>query len=162
MRATNFLFFIAFSVVLLLVLYIQKQSAKDEYIKQKQEILLFEKEAKELAMLKKKYKDKKIAKRFVLNLQKIKAPSKDFTKSDSRVLEFDSLDARELNQLIKKIQNQTLQIKKIDIIRESESRSKLRLEIKNEKSFDVFSSVLFSIDNFYAKSKFLLYGCKYS
>ncbi len=130
MRATNFLFFIAFSVVLLLVLYIQKQSAKDEYIKQKQEILLFEKEAKELAMLKKKYKDKKIAKRFVLNLQKIKAPSKDFTKSDSRVLEFDSLDARELNQLIKKIQNQTLQIKKIDIIRESESRSKLRLEIK--------------------------------
>ena len=130
MRVTNFLFFIAFSVVLLLVVYIQKQSAKDEYIKQKQEIVLFEKEAKELAYLKKKYKDKKIAKRFVSNLQKIKAPSKDFTKSNSRVLEFDSLDARELNQLVKKIQNQTLQIKKVDIIRESESTSKLRLEIK--------------------------------
>ena len=64
------------------------------------------------------------------SIKRIKTPSKDFTKADSRILEFEELDKRVLNQLIKKIQNSTLEIRKLDIIRESASSAKLRVEIK--------------------------------
>jgi len=130
MTQNRFLLFLALGFVLLLFTYIQKEKSKDAYISQKEDLLVFEKEAKELGGLKSKHKDKKITKRTIASLQKIKASSKDFTRSDSRVLEFDGLDKRVLNQLIKKIQNSTLEIRKLDIIRESASLAKLRVEIK--------------------------------
>lgn len=126
--------FVALALVLLLFVYIQKERAKDVYISEKEALLVFEKEAKELGSLKSKHKDKKLITRAIASLQRIKATSKDFTKSDSRVLEFDGLDKRVLNQLIKKIQNSTLEIRKLDIIRESKSTAKLRVEIKKWKN----------------------------
>ena len=130
MTRNRFLIFVALGLVLLLFTYIQKERSKDAYISQKEDLLIFEKEAKELGGLKSKHKDKKTTQRAIASLIKIKTTSKDFTKSDSRVLEFDALDKRALNQLIKKIQNSTLEIRKLDIIRESESVAKLRVEIK--------------------------------
>ncbi|HIP02208.1 MAG TPA: hypothetical protein EYH01_07185 [Campylobacterales bacterium] len=130
MSRNRFLMFAALGLVLLLFTYIQKERAKDAYMSQKEDLLVFEKEAKELGGLKSKHGDKKAISRSVSTLLKIKAPSKDFTKSNSRVLEFEGLDKRVLNQLIKKIQNSTLEIRKLDIIRESASAAKLRVEIK--------------------------------
>jgi hypothetical protein len=130
MNKNRFLLFASLAFVLLLFTYIQKQRARDSYMSKKEELLVFEKEAKELGTLKNKHKDKKVKERALASLKKIKAPSKDFTKSDSRVLEFDGLDKRVLNQLIKKIENSTLQIRKLDILREDESVAKLRVEIK--------------------------------
>ena len=130
MTQKRFLLFAALSLVVLLFTYIQKERAKDAYMSQKEDLLVFEKEAKELGGLKSKHKNKKVIQRTISTLQKIKTASKDFTKSDSRVLEFDDLDKQILNQLIKKIQNSTLELRKLDIIRESESLAKLRVEIK--------------------------------
>lgn len=130
MTQKRFILFVALSLVLLLFVYIKKQSAKEKYLAQKVELLAFEKEAKELAVLKNKYKDKKITTRLISSIKKIKAPSKDFTKQDIRVLEFEKLDTRVLNQLIKKIQNATFVITKFEIIRESDTDAKLRVEIK--------------------------------
>jgi hypothetical protein len=122
--------FVVLGLVLLLFVYIQKEHAKDAYMSQKEDLLIFEKEAKEIGGLKSKHRNKKAISRSLSTLLKIKVPSKDFTKSDSRVLEFEGLDKRVLNQLIKKIQNSTLEIRKLDIIRESASVAKLRVEIK--------------------------------
>lgn len=130
MSRNRFLMFVALGLVLLLFTYIQKERAKDDYKSAKEDLLVFEKEAKELGGLKSKHGDKKAISRSISTLLKIKAPSKDFTKSDTRVLEFEGLDKRVLNQLIKKIQNSTLEIRKLDIIRESASVAKLRVEIK--------------------------------
>ncbi len=130
MTRKRFLMFAVLGIVLLLYAYIQKERAKEDYMSQKEDLLVFEKEAKELGGLKSKHRDKKVIERTLSSLERIKAFSKDFTKSDSRVLEFEGLDKRVLNQLIKKIQNSTLEIRKLDIIRESESLAKLRVEIK--------------------------------
>ncbi len=130
MTQKRFILFVVLSLVLLLFVYIKKEGAKKEYLVQKVELLAFEKEAKELAVLKNKYKDKKTTARLISSLKRIKAPSKDFTKQDIRVLEFEKLDIRALNQLIKKIQNATFVITKLEIIRESDTDAKLRVEIK--------------------------------
>ncbi len=130
MTQKRFILFAVFSLVLLLFVYIKKESAKKEYLSKKIELLDFEKEAKELATLKSKYKDKKTITRLISSLKRIKVPSKDFTKQDIRVLEFEKLDIRALNQLIKKIQNATFVITKLEIIRESDTDAKLRVEIK--------------------------------
>ncbi len=130
MTQKRFILFVALSLVLLLFVYLKKESAKKEYLAQKVELLIFEKEAKELAVLKNKYKDKKVTTRLISSLKKIKAPSKDFTKQDVRVLEFEKLDVRVLNRLIKKIQNATFVITKLEIIRESDTDAKIRVEIK--------------------------------
>ncbi len=130
MSRNRFLLFALLGVILLLFAYIQKERARDAYMSQKEALLVFEKEAKELGGLKSKHKDKKLIQRTIKYLQKIKATSKDFIKSDSRVLEFDNLDKSVLNQLVKKIQNSTLEVRKLDIIRESASTAKLRMEIK--------------------------------
>ena len=122
--------FLVLSVMILLFTYIKKEDAKQSYITQKEELLVFEKEAKELGVLTQKYKNKRAIQRLVSSLIKIKAPAKDFKKSDVRVLEFDSLDLQTLNRLIKKIQNSTLDIRKLDIVRESESVAKIKVEFK--------------------------------
>jgi hypothetical protein len=130
MTRNRFFAFLALAIVLLLFVYIQKERAKEEYLMQKKELLSFEKQAHELAQLKSKHKDKKVTERLISSLIRIKAPSKDYKKSDSRVLEFEDVDKRTLNQLIKKIQNSTLEVRKFDILRVDESKAKVRLEIK--------------------------------
>lgn len=130
MSRDRFILFTLLAVILLVFTYVKKENAKDVYMSQKEDLLIFEKEAKELGGLKSKHKDKKLIQKTLRYLQKIKAPSKDYTKSDSRVLEFENLDKSLLNQLIKKIQNSTLEIRKLDIIRESTTSAKLRVEIK--------------------------------
>jgi hypothetical protein len=121
---------ISLGIVILLFTYIQKEDAKKSYMSQKEDLILFEKEAKELGVLKTKHKDKKLTKRIVDALRSIKSPAKDYKMAGTRVLEFDDVDARVLNRLIKKIQNSTLNLTKLDILRDSESSSKLRVEFK--------------------------------
>ncbi|MCH9812317.1 MAG: hypothetical protein K0U47_00030 [Epsilonproteobacteria bacterium] len=130
MTQRNFILFVAVSIVLLFLSYIQKEQVKSAYFESKKSLLVFEKEAKELASLKNKHKDKKTKARMVESLLKIKAPAKDYVKSDVRVLEFDGLTTNLLNRVVKKIQNSTIDIQKLEIIRESASIAKVRLEMK--------------------------------
>jgi hypothetical protein len=123
------LLFGVLAIVLLVFTYLKKDDARDSYMKQKEELLTFEKEAKELGVLKNK-QNKKTVQRVIQNLKKIQAPSKNFKKSGTRVLVFSELDASKLNRVIKKLQNSTLEIVKLDIIRESESSSKVKVEFK--------------------------------
>jgi urate oxidase len=130
MTRNRFYAFLALATVLLFFVYIQKNRAKESYLSQKEELLLFEKQAGELAKLKSKHKDKKVTERLITSLLKIKTPDKDYKKADSRILEFNDVDKNILNRLIKKIQNSTLEVIKFDILRVDESKAKVRLEIK--------------------------------
>jgi hypothetical protein len=130
MTRKRLLFFVVLGLIVILFAYVQKNRAQEDYLSQKESLLVFEKEAKELGSLKNKHKDKKISKRVLSNLKKIKEPSKDYKKSNSRVLEFSDINSKVLNRLIKKIQNSTLEIQKFDVIRESEEKAMLRLEIR--------------------------------
>ncbi len=130
MTQNRLILFASLGLILLLFAYIQKERAISDYMTQKEELLVFEKEAKELGALKLKHKNKKSIERTLKTLTRIKAPSKDFTKSTLRVLEFDGLDVRVLNQLIKKIQNSSLPISKLEIVRVDASTAKIKMEIK--------------------------------
>ena len=130
MTKNRLLLFVGLGLVFILFAYVQKNRAQEAYLSQKENLLVFEKEAKELGSLKSKHRDKKVSKRVLDNLKRIKEPSKDYKKSDTRVLEFSQLDNKVLNRLIKKVQNSTLEIRKLDIIRESDENAMLRLEIK--------------------------------
>ena len=130
MSRNRFLLVSALAFILLLFVYISKQKQKSDYLEQKEALLVFEKEAKELGGLKSKQRDKKVKQRAIDTLKRIKAPTKDYKKSNAIVLEFSQLDKRVLNQLIKKIQNSTLEIVKLDILRDSDQFAKVRLEIK--------------------------------
>ncbi len=130
MNRSRFITLSVLAFILLLFAYVQKQKQKSEYLSQKEALLVFEKEAKELGGLKSKQRDKKIKQRAIDTLKRIKAPTKDYKKSNAIVLEFDGVDKRVLNQLIKKIQNSTLEIVNLDIMRDSDQLAKVRLEIK--------------------------------
>jgi hypothetical protein len=69
MTQNRFLLFAALSLVVLLFTYIQKERAKDVYMSQKEDLLIFEKEAKELGGLKSKHKDKKVIQRTICTLE---------------------------------------------------------------------------------------------
>ncbi len=130
MTQKRFIAFMALGFVVLIFTYIQKEQAIDKYKGQKEELLIFEKEAKEFGVLKLKHNDKKATDRVLKSLNRIKNASKDYSKSGGRVLEFDDLNVRVLNQLIKKIQNSSLEISKFEIIRKNESSAKIKMEIK--------------------------------
>ncbi len=130
MTKNRIFIFIALSAVILLFTYIKKENAKLSYIDQKKEILIFEKEAKELGVLQNKHKDKKSLKKLIKTLIAIKSPTKDYKKTNVRVLEFENINKRVLNRLLKKIQNSSLELRKLDIIRQTDSEAKVRVEFK--------------------------------
>ena len=130
MSRDRFYIFLVLGLVLILFSFIQRNRVKAEYIRDKKALLSFNKEAKELVELRAKEGDKKRQQHFLDSLMKIKNPSKDHSTSNSRVLEFDDLELRSLNQIIKKVQNSTLNIVKFDISRVDDGKAKVRLEIK--------------------------------
>ncbi len=130
MSKRNLLIFLSLIILLVVLLFSMVQSVKSEFYEKKSEIEVFSKEAKEFAQLKKKYKNKKDIKKIIKSLNRISRATKDFTKSDQRVLVFDKLNKSSLNKLVKKIMNSSLELKKIIINRGEDGSAMLRVEIK--------------------------------
>jgi len=130
MSQKNSIYFLIVSVLVLLLAYNMKNGAYNDFIEKKEQLVIFEKEANEIGTLKKNFQEKKIQKRLLSSLEKISKPSKDYEKTNLRILEFDNLNAATLNQLLKKIENSTLVVKKLTIERISSTNAKVQLEIK--------------------------------
>ncbi len=130
MSKKNLLIFLVLIILLLVFAFSLVRDVKSEFYNKKSEIEIFNKEAKELAQLKKKYKNKKDIKRAIIGLNRISRTTKDFTKSDQRVLVFDKLNRSKLNKLVKKIINSSLELKKVVINRGENGTAMLRVEIK--------------------------------
>ncbi len=125
----SLLFFLLASLLVGLM-YSMASRAKGDFFAQKERLELFSKDAKSLAALKSKFADKKSKQRTIKRLEHIATASKDFKKSDARVLVYEDLSANVLANLLRKIQNSTLAIKKLEIDRQSAAKATLRLEIK--------------------------------
>ncbi len=125
----SLLFFIL-AFLLLFMVYMMGNNAKKSFFSEKESLELFSKEAKSLATLKNKFGDKKIVQRTIKTLNRIARATKDYKKSDVRVLMYEELSTATLGNLLRKIQNSTLNIKKLEINRLSETKASLRLEIK--------------------------------
>jgi len=124
----SLLFFVG-AFFLLFMIYMMGNNARKTYSLEKANVESFQKEAKSLASLKTKF-DKKSIERTVKTLTRIAAPAKDFKKSDVRVLVYENLALSTLNNLLRKIENSTLNIKKLEINRMNDSSVNLRMEIK--------------------------------
>jgi len=125
----SLLFFVAAFIILFMV-YMMGNNAKQLYFSEKENLESFSKEAKSLSALKSKFGDKKNIDRTIKTLNRIARASKDFKKSDVRVLFYESLTTSTLGNLVRKIGNSTLNIKKLEINRINEASATLRLEIK--------------------------------
>ena len=125
----SLLFFILAFLVLVMV-YMMGNNAKKAFFSQKESLEIFSKDAKSLATLKSKFGDKKNVQRTIKTLTRIAPASKDYKKSDARILVYEDLSTSRLSNLLRKIQNSTLNIKKLEINRLSETKATLRLEIK--------------------------------
>ncbi len=125
----SLLFFIL-AILLLFMVYMMGNNAKKSFFSEKESLEHFSKEAKSLATLKSKFSDKKSVQRTIKTLKRIAKVSKDYKKSDVRVLLYEDLSTATLGNLLRKIQNSTLNIKKLEIKRLSETKASLRLEIK--------------------------------
>jgi len=124
------LLFFAAAFFVLFMLYMMGQNAKKSYFLEKVNLETFEKEAKSMGALKNKFGDKKTLERTLKMLTRITPTSRDFKKSDVRVLVYENLAPSTLNSLLRKIENSTLLIKKLEISRQNASTASVRLEIK--------------------------------
>ena len=129
MSQKNILLFALVSVLMLLVIYNMKQNAKATFLSQKEQLVTFEKEAKEIGQLKKRFADKRANRRLLETLKRIAKPSKELDKSKEKILEFDQLNAQKLNALLRKIENSSLKIKRLTVNRIDDLHAKVRLEI---------------------------------
>ncbi len=117
-------------LLLLFVLYMMGNNAKKAYVSQKSALERFESQAHSLATLKEKFGDKNAMNRTLKTLERIAPVSKDLQKSSSRLLMYDNISATTLGNLLRKIENSTLNIKKLEIHRINENSASLHLEIK--------------------------------
>ncbi len=129
MSRQNSIIFFLLSILIVSFIYMMSRDAKSEYYSSLSDLKKFEVEAKSLAKLKSKF-GKKEDKRVIASLNRISQPSKDFKKSNSRVLVYENLALSTLANMIRRIENSTINIKNIEITRVSDSSANLRLEIE--------------------------------
>lgn len=129
MSQKNVLLFSLLSLLLLLLLYNMERHAREDFLAQKAQLVTFEKEAKEIGMLKKRFGDKKATRRALESLKRISTPQKEFVKGSSRVLVFEQLDGDKLNALLRKIANSGIVLKRLQVSRTDDLHAKVRLEM---------------------------------
>jgi len=125
----SLLFFVG-AMLSLLVLFIMGQNARKSYLTQKSALESFSAQARSLAGLKAKFGSKEHTKKVLDSLNRIAAPARDFKKSELRVLVYENLKISTLDALVRKIQNSTLDIKKLEIVRQDNEKATLRMEVK--------------------------------
>ena len=129
MSQKNILLFALVSLLAILVVYNMKQNAKAEFVTQKEQLVTFEKEAREIGQLKKRFADKRANRRLLETLKRIAKPSKEMDKSKEKILEFERLNAQKLNALLRKIENSSLKIKRLTVRRIDDLHANVRLEV---------------------------------
>ncbi|RUM68073.1 MAG: hypothetical protein DSZ05_01690 [Sulfurospirillum sp.] len=129
MSQKNILLFALISFLLILLLYNIKQNARAEFVAQKEQLMTFEKEAKEIGQLKKRFADKRANRRLLETLKRIAKPSRELDKTKEKILEFEGLDAQKLNALLRKIENSSLKIKRLRVKRIDDLHADVHLEI---------------------------------
>lgn len=129
MSQKNVLLFSLLSLLLLLLLYNMERHAREDFLAQKAQLVTFEKEAKEIGMLKKRFGDKKATRRALESLKRISTPQKEFVKGSSRILVFEQLDGDKLNALLRKIANSGIVLKRLQVSRTDDLHAKVRLEM---------------------------------
>ncbi len=129
MSQRNILLFALLSLLLLLLVYRMRNEAMEAFISQKEQVATFENEAKEIAMLKKRFGDKKATKTALERLRRIATPQKSFLKGKHRIVVFDQLDSTKLNALIRKIANSGLVIRHLTVTRTDDLHARVRLEL---------------------------------
>ncbi len=129
MSQKNIILFGLLSLLLLLLFYTMKQRAKEEFLAQKAQLVTFEKEAREIGELKKRFSDRRTNQRVLGTLKRIASPSKAYEKGKLKILEFDQLNAQKLNTLLRKIENSGLKIKRLSVSRIDDLHAKVHLEI---------------------------------
>jgi len=129
MSQKNILLFSLLSLLLLLLLYNMERHAREDFLAQKAQLATFEKEAKEIGMLKKRFGDKKTTQRALESLKRISTPQKEFVKGSSRILVFEQLNGNKLNALLRKIANSGIVIKRLQVSRTDDLHAKVRLEM---------------------------------
>ncbi len=128
MRKRDFAILVGILAFGLIFLYMITGNAKKEYLIQKESLINFEAEAKELDFLTKRYDDKKRVTKEINSLKKSYHVSRESKKSDSLVLEFENLNKPSLNSLVKKLENSSLEIKSLDISK-NETKANLKVEL---------------------------------
>jgi hypothetical protein len=118
------------SILLFMVTYFKLKEIRDEVNDRKSYLMNFERESKDLIKLKRKFDDKSVQNRVISTLNRISTPAKDMKKGDSRVLVYENLSPTSLNQFLRKLQNSTLKIKRVEIDRLSQTNATVKLEIK--------------------------------
>lgn len=128
MSRRNSLIFIFLLILLLIFLYILKNSAKESYHEELSNLNRFEIEAKTVAKLKNSI-GKKRDKRVLASLNRLAKPSKDLINGNTHVIVYENLTLPILSSILRKIENSTLIIKKLQIDRTSADSASMRLEI---------------------------------
>ncbi len=129
MSQKNLIIFAVVSILVLLLANSFKNSAYEEYLQQKEQLVTFEKEAEEIGALKKRFGDKKSANRFINNLKRVASPSNEKNRGNSIIYDFDDLNNQKLNLLLRKIENSGIKIKELKITRVDPQKAKVRLEV---------------------------------
>jgi len=126
-RQLSFLFMMMI-VLFLTLFYVMAKNAKRDYNESVVELASFEEEAKGVASLKKRF-SKEQNERVIKALLQIAPASKDYKKSNSRVILFENLSVSSLASLLRRIENSTLRVKDLSITRVSKDSASLKLEI---------------------------------
>jgi len=128
MSKRDSMIYIFVALLLIGLLYITKRSVKTSYQNELSNLTKFEIEAKTLSKLKRSIgKDKE--NRAISSLNRISTPTKDIKKGDSHLYIYENLSLSTLSAMLRKIENSTLIIKKLQIVRNSSNSANLRLEI---------------------------------
>ena len=129
MSQKNLIIFTVISVAILLIADSFRKSAYGEYLQKKEQFVLFKKEAKEISALKKRFGDKRNAKKFINMLKRVVHPSSEKSRADSLIYDFENLNNQKLNLLLRKIENSGLKIKELTITRVGPQKARVRLVV---------------------------------
>ncbi len=129
MSQKNLIVFAVVSMLVLLLANGYKKSSYEEYLQKKKQLVTFEKEAEEISVLKKRFGDKKSARRLINTLKRVASPTNEKSRPGSVVYDFDNLNNQKLNLLLRKIENSGIKIKELKITRVQPQKAKVRLEV---------------------------------
>ncbi|OQX72733.1 MAG: hypothetical protein B6D59_07635 [Campylobacteraceae bacterium 4484_4] len=118
MTQKQFGLFLLLSLLLLALLFSMRQHARATFLEQRESFVTFEQKARGLAWLKEKFQDKKWRRHQIENLKRISMPESVKERSGAEIYTFSGLDREKLQRLLRKLENSTLLIRKLDILKE--------------------------------------------
>ncbi len=106
------------AVLLVALFFSMRQNAKMAFMEQRGSYVTFEQKARSISWLKEKFQDKKWRRHQIENLKRICAPESVKERTGVEIYTFSDLDRGKLQRLLRKLENSTLLIRKLDIFKE--------------------------------------------